>query len=173
MADSDFPTPEGPVVFSAHLSELLQREYDRMAVLTARGEGIARTVLSIATVLVAASTVALTTNADLRLHAATWWFVGAAGLASLSSLGYASLAQSASTMIKATDDETITKMIGKKWDDPHGDPRWIVANRTVEGIRSLRSGNEIRALQARVAFLFQFIFVALLVVALTVEIILT
>lgn len=144
-----------------------------MAVLTARGEGIARTVLSIATVLVAASTVALSTNANLRPHEATWWFIGAAGLASLSSLAYASLAQSASTMVEATDDETITKMIGEKWADPNGDPRWIVANRTVEGIRSLRAGNEIRALQAQVAFLFQFIFIALLLVVLTVEIILT
>ena len=173
MTNTHFSESEGPVVFSAHLSELLQREYDRMAVLTARGDGIARIVLSIATVVVAASTVALSTNAGLRPHTATWWFVSAAGLASLSSLGYASLAQSASTMIKATDDATIARMIGEKWDDPNEDPRWIVANRTVEGIRSLRAGNEVRALQAQLAFLFQFVFLGLLLFALIVEIALT
>lgn len=173
MSGSGEVNREGPEVFSSHLSDLLQREHDRMATLTARGEGIARTVLSLATVLVALSALALGTDVGVRPHAATWWIVGAAGTAALAALVASSLAQAAPTKIEATDDRTMELMVGEKWDGLDDDPRRIVAKRTVEGIKSLRRGNRTRAKQAQFALWAQFAFVLLLLVAVTVEIVLT
>src|SRR5205807_1741938 len=122
MPDLGEAAPRGPDVYSSHLSGLLQREYDRMATLTDRGEGISRTVLSLATVLVALSALALGTDLGVRPNAATWWIVGAAGIAALAALAASSLAQASPTKIKATDDRTMDAMVDEKWATPGDDP---------------------------------------------------
>lgn len=162
---------DGPIVFSAHLSDLLQREYDRMATLTSRGEVIGKTVLTVATVVLALATLALSPSIALRPHATTWWMAGAAGIAGLVSLAAASLAQSAPTSVEATDSRTMQLMLGSKWDDPADDPRRIVANRTLQGIESLRAGNKIRAAQAQFALWSQFAFFSLIVLTIGAELV--
>ncbi|MFF0707420.1 MULTISPECIES: hypothetical protein [Gordonia] len=164
--------PDGPEVFSLHLEQQLQREYDRKAMLTARGEIIARTVLSILTVLVAGVALGLGASIGIRPHAATWIVLGVAALVGISALVAASLAQSASSRILSSSDDMLREMVGERWNDTaEKDPQLVIAKRHAEAIIKLREANEKRARQAKAALALQLIFIIGLVAAVAIEVV--
>ncbi|MGW0036179.1 hypothetical protein [Gordonia sp. NPDC003376] len=140
--------------------------------MTARGEVIARTVLSILTVLVAAAALALGASIGIRPHTATWIIAGVAALLGIGALAAASLAQSAPSQILSTSNTMLVRMIGDKWIDQDDDPQRVVAKRHVEAIIALRKANERRACQAKRALQFQLGFVVVLIAAVATEVVL-
>lgn len=141
-----------------------------MATMTARGEVIARTVLSILTVLVAAAALALGASIGIRPHTVTWIVAGVAALLGIGALAAASLAQSAPSQILSTSNTMLVRMIGDKWIDQDDDPQRVVAKRHVEAIIALRKANERRACQAKSALQFQLGFVVVLIAAVATEV---
>ncbi len=173
MSATSDQTGNAAQVYSRHLEDLLNREYDRMATLIGRGEVIVRTVLSILTVLVAITALIIGASVGIRPHSATWIVLGFASFIGLVALFIASLVQSAPSQILSTDETTIEHMLGHRWIAPSGDdPRRIVAMRVAEAIKSLRKANETRANRATKALYTQFAFIVFVLGAVGMEVIL-
>jgi hypothetical protein len=173
MSATTDPDNDAPKVYSSHLADLLKREYERMATLVARGEVIVRTVLSILTVLVAITALAMGASVGIKPHVATWIIMGAAALLGLGALLLGSLAQSAPSDILSTDETTLGHMVGSRWSAaPGDDPLRIVAIRTAEAIKSLRAANEVRARRAKKGLIVQFMFIACVLIAVATEVVL-
>lgn len=173
MSVTTDPDNDPRKIYSSHLADLLNREYDRMATLIARGEVIVRTVLSILTVLVAITALAIGASVGIKPHTATWVILGVASLIGLVALFLGSLAQSAPSTVQATGVTTIDQMIGPRWSaTPGDDPLLVVAKRLAEAIKSLRAANETRARRATWALRAQFVFIACVLAAVATEVVL-
>lgn len=171
MSATSDPDNQAPHVYATHLADLLQREYDRMGTLIARGEVIVRTVLSILTVFVAITALAVGASVGVRPSGITWVILGVSAVLGLASMYLGSLAQAAPSDLMTTDEQTIAQMVGRRWNPSAGDdPLRIVARRTAEAIESLRAANEKRARRARRALFFQFSFITVVLFAVATEV---
>lgn len=167
MADPD-NTGE---VLGDHIALVRQLEFDRMKTLEGRGERVLRTDLAILAAVVAGLTLLLGRSVPQHLHTATFWTLVASAVLLTPSLCCAALVQGATSKYSLTDGPTLRRMVDEKWDVPEREARFVVANRDIESISTLRVANNRRARLLRFAVLFQVAFVVGLIAAVTVEIV--
>jgi hypothetical protein len=169
MTTASEPKTAGEV-FSSHISELMESEFERRRRLETRGQTVMTTSAGLLTLFIAIATFMTKENYHFGSRASIVLICCAFGVFVLAStLGIAT--QNAFTSYLTTSNATLDEMVDSTthWNDRVDEARWICAKRHLATIKSLRIQNARKAWLALAGPVFQLMAITLLGVAALME----
>lgn len=140
-----------------------------MQILEARGTRISQANLAILTSVLAIATLLADKFKPSDATPSSLILLASGGAALIASLVYASLVHAGTSKVSLTDDATLDKMVGEKFECPAVEARFITANRDADTVKSLYAANERRGAHLKVALTLQVLFVIFLALAIAME----